>query len=214
MNNRRDFLTNIASSWVVQWAAPSLVAAFSTEEAMAATNRFDPALVEHWMDQWIASTRLPVGTLEVSRFKDPIYFLLKPISWKPNDASSQFQEVTAPAGFVTDFASIPRVFWSLLRPDGDYAYAAVIHDYLYWTQARPRLVSDQIFKLAMEDFSVGAVTATTIYEAVRLGGGPAWRENARLKAAGERRILKEFPDDPRVTWPEWKKRPGVFRDPE
>jgi hypothetical protein len=214
MKSRRDFLAGIASSWVVRLAAPSLLEISSTVEARAAKGRFDPHLVEHWMDQWIASSRLPVGTLEVSRFKDPMYFLLKPISWKPNDTSSKFQEVTVPVGFVTDFASIPRPFWSLLRPDGDYAYAAVIHDYLYWTQARPRLTSDQIFKLAMEDFNVGAVTATTIYEAVRLRGGPAWRENARLKAAGERRILKEFPDDPRVTWLEWKKRSGVFRDLE
>ncbi|MGJ5199633.1 DUF1353 domain-containing protein [Bradyrhizobium sp. HKCCYLRH1030] len=211
--NRRDFLGGIASSWGARWAAPPLLA-LSSVEALAAKRGSDPHLVEHWMDQWLASNRLPVGTLEITRFKDPMYFLIKPIGWKPNDASSAVQEVTVPAGFVTDFASIPRPFWTLLRPDGEYAYAAVIHDYLYWTQTRPRHVCDQILKLAMEDFGVGTVTATTIYEAVRLGGGLAWRQNAKLKAAGEHRILKDYPGDPRITWREWKQRPGVFRDPE
>ena len=48
-----------------------------------------------------------------------------------------------PTGFVTDFASIPPIFYSVLRPDGEYAYAAVIHDYLYWTQTRPREDADE-----------------------------------------------------------------------
>ncbi len=37
-----------------------------------------------------------------------------------------------PAGFVTDFASIPRIFWSLLSPtDLRYSKPAVVHDYGY-----------------------------------------------------------------------------------
>ena len=92
--------------------------------------------------------------LELSRFKDPTYFLLRPISWYPNASQAgNFDAVTVPTGFVTDFASIPQIFWSILRPDGDYAYAAAIHDWLYWDQARPRHVADQIFALAMQDFS-------------------------------------------------------------
>ena len=36
--------------------------------------------------------------------------------------------VTVPAGFDTDGASVPRVFWSVLDPFGPYFKAAVIHD--------------------------------------------------------------------------------------
>ena len=61
-----------------------------------------------------------------------IWYLKKPISWRPGDGQSRYPPVVVPTGFVTDLASIPRVFWSVLRPDGEYAYAAVIHDYLYW----------------------------------------------------------------------------------
>lgn len=39
--------------------------------------------------------------------------------------------ISVPAGFVTDLATIPRIFWTLLPPDGKYAKAAIIHDYLY-----------------------------------------------------------------------------------
>ena len=40
-------------------------------------------------------------------------------------------EVVVPEGFVTDFASIPRIFWSVAPPWGWYAEAAVVHDLLY-----------------------------------------------------------------------------------
>ena len=111
---------------------------------------------------------------------------------------------------MTDFASIPQAFFSLLRPDGLYAYAAVIHDYLYWTQNGTREAADMTFKFAMQDFKVKPATANTIYGAVRAAGRSAWDENARLKAAGERRILTRFPEDPRILWTDWKKRPDVF----
>lgn len=43
--------------------------------------------------------------------------------------------IAVPKGFVTDFASIPQGLWSLgLSPHGRYGRAAVIHDYLYWSQ--------------------------------------------------------------------------------
>lgn len=34
-------------------------------------------------------------------------------------------------GFLTDFASIPRLFWNILPPTGWYGKIAVIHDKLY-----------------------------------------------------------------------------------
>ncbi|MBI3775330.1 MAG: DUF1353 domain-containing protein [Gammaproteobacteria bacterium] len=121
-----------------------------------------------------------------------------------------YQPVTVPIGFVTDFASIPRVFWSLLPPDGNYTYPAVIHDYLYWEQTTTREVADDILRLSMLDFKIDAVTLRAIYSGVRVGGQFAWNENARLKLAGERRILKRLPDDPTVSWEIWKQQPNVF----
>jgi hypothetical protein len=168
---------------------------------------------EQWMDSWISDmrARMPVGALYLTRFKDPTYVLTQPIGWKPaGGQAGGLNAVEVPKGFVTDFASIPRLFFSALRPDGDYAYAAVIHDYLYWTQQTSKDTADEIFRLAMIDFKIDSFVASTIYNAVRLGGDSSWRENAELKAKGEKRILKTLPEDPLITWAEWKAKPGVF----
>lgn len=36
--------------------------------------------------------------------------------------------VHVPAGYLTDGASVPRLFWSLIPPWGAYGQAAVVHD--------------------------------------------------------------------------------------
>jgi hypothetical protein len=166
--------------------------------------------MEAWMTEWMSVSKAPGGLLRISRFREPIYFLTAPISWTPNPGQERYKAVTVPKGFVTDFASIPRVFWSALRPDGKYAYAAVVHDYLYWTQLRSRDEADDIFKMAMEDFEVGTLTSGALYQAVRVGGKVAWNGNAKKMAQGEKRILARFPQDPRITWEDWKRRPDVF----
>jgi hypothetical protein len=168
-----------------------------------------PPSMEEWMDSWIKGQRDPEGVLQMSKFADAMYFLVEPIGWKPNPGD-KLPSVNVPRGFVTDLASIPRPFFSLLRPDAEYAYAAIVHDYLYWTQKHPRATADLILRRGMEDFKVPTATVVTIYEAVRAGGQLAWNSNATLKKQGERRILKRFPTDPRTRWAEWKKQPNVF----
>jgi hypothetical protein len=39
---------------------------------------------------------------------------------------------------------------------------------------------------------------------VKTFGGLAWQSNAKLKAAGEKRLLTKFPEDPTLTWKQWK----------
>lgn len=168
---------------------------------------------EDWIQNWERCRGLYkdlVGPLELRRFKDPIYVLLKPISWKPKSLSSNLSPVTAPSGFVTDFASVPRAFWSLFRPDGNYAYAAVLHDYLYWQQDRPKAEADAVFRSAMTDLKILDWQSTILYRAVDLFGSAAWNTNAKLKSAGERRILSKLPTSPDITWGEWKSRANVF----
>ena len=38
--------------------------------------------------------------------------------------------VHVPVGFITDGATVPRLFWWLIPPLGQYGQAAVLHDYL------------------------------------------------------------------------------------
>jgi hypothetical protein len=138
--------------------------------------------------------------------RTPCITLLKEIEWKP-EPGQNVPSVRVPVGFVTDFASIPRAFWALLPPDSLYSYPAILHDYLYWDQKGSRADADLTLRYAMEEFEVGRPTIETIYRGVRVGGEFAWRANASLKLAGEKRVLKQFPTDPTTTWRIWKNRP-------
>jgi hypothetical protein len=169
----------------------------------------DKAAADKWINQWMQSPGAVTDTLHLGRFADRMYFLTKEIGWTPNPGQ-QAPEVRVPVGFVTDFASIPRVFWSLLPPDGQYTYPAIIHDYLYWEQPVSRDEADLILRYAMGDFKINAATINTIYAGVRLGGGAAWSDNAALKQSGEKRILKVYPTDATVRWTEWKLKSGVL----
>jgi hypothetical protein len=178
---------------------------------------------EEWMAQVLKQTRRrhvpginPPGggpafaspsRLLLGRFRDPWYYLIEPIYWIPNpDQRGHFQRVEVSKGFATDLESIPSIFYSLLRPDGEYADAAIVHNYLYWTQTRTRLMSDEILKSSMEDFDVDKLKIQAIYRGVRAFGERFWNENARLKAEGERRILKQYPPTARINWTDWKQR--------
>jgi len=168
---------------------------------------------DDWMKEWKKTSLVNKdlqGPLDLRRFKDPMYILLCPIGWKPKKITQDLSALVVPAGFVTDFASIPRVFWSIFKPDGNYAYAAVLHDYLYWQQDRSRSSADAIFRAAMDDLKITDFQSATLFHAVDLFGESAWESNKKLKSAGERRILSKFPTDPNVTWAEWKSRPDVF----
>lgn len=78
--------------------------------------------------------------------------------------------IVVPAGFVTDLASVPRVFWSLMPPDGKYAKAAIIHDYLYDNGLRTKKQADLIFLDAMRVLNVPRWKRAILYLAVRLFG--------------------------------------------
>ena len=78
--------------------------------------------------------------------------------------------IHVPEGFSTDFASVPRLFWIIFPPDGQYTQAAVLHDYLYFSRIYKRKKSDLIFLEAMKVLKVSFWKRRTIYRAVRLFG--------------------------------------------
>jgi len=80
--------------------------------------------------------------------------------------------ITVPSGFVTDGASVPRIFWNIFSPFGSYFRAAVIHDYLYspLNAKFNRKQSDGIFLDGMRELGVGWLKRKMIYRAVRMFG--------------------------------------------
>lgn len=51
------------------------------------------------------------------------------------DVGGEFsgESIRVPVDFITDLASIPVPFRDWLPPDGPWAKAAVVHDFLFWT---------------------------------------------------------------------------------
>jgi hypothetical protein len=219
--NRRTML-KAGTAWIVgkSLAASAMFLEVEPGSFTQDQNGKGGPTVEEWMNAWMnrpLNSQSPIvrdeeGALFLGRFVEPMYFLTKSIKWKPNADQIGFSPVAVPVGFVTDLASIPRLFWSLLRPDGEYTFPAIVHDYLYWIQDTKRDTADMILKMGMQDFGIDKATINTIYNAVRLGGESSWSNNAALRKAGEKRILKSFPTDPRTRWKDWKKTPGVFGD--
>ncbi|MCK9234703.1 MAG: DUF1353 domain-containing protein [Gammaproteobacteria bacterium] len=82
-------------------------------------------------------------------------------------------------GFITDGATVPRIFWALLPPLGHYGQAAVLHDYCRFIGVAylnadftdPIVLStkdaDRIFLEAMKVLGVGKFKRHLMYCAVR-----------------------------------------------
>lgn len=193
-------------------AAAFASGALVTEKAFCATGL--PVGTEPTVDGWFSEivSKPPAGALQLHRFPDSVYALLRKIDWvPPGERASELQPVSVPKGFTTDFASIPRIFWAVLPRDGRYAYPAVIHDYLYWIQDRPRAEADDVFRVSMEEFGLDWATINAVYWGVRAGGASAWSANAALKSKGDKRVLARLPSDPTITWESWRLEANVFR---
>lgn len=95
--------------------------------------------------------------------------------------------VSVPAGFVTDFASIPRAIQIVYPVWERYGPAAVLHDWLYWSQIYQRDIADNILREAMILLAVEDGTITDIFNAVRAFGQSSWERNTALKASGYKR---------------------------
>ncbi len=92
--------------------------------------------------------------------------------------------LVVPVGFVTDLASVPDLAEPLLPRAGEYSNAAIIHDYLYWTQSCTREQADNLMSIAMKDAGVATWKDLLIHGAVRLGGQDAWNANRTRRANG------------------------------
>jgi hypothetical protein len=120
------------------------------------------------------------------RLLEPCVYWLKAL---PNSGGTEFVE--APKDFVTDFGSIPQVFWNLpgLSPFGRYRRAYVIHDKLYvapvvrtMTSARAitRGEADNILEEAMGVLGANWLVRKTVLSAVRMGGWVPWNRYRKV----------------------------------
>ena len=102
-----------------------------------------------YMRALVMSTRSIAEPVPVTPFADwDYYYTNASLDWKPDQPETAGHgNISVPKGFVTDLASIPRLFWTIFPPAAAYSYPAIIHDYLYWFQPCSRETADNILKL-------------------------------------------------------------------
>ncbi|WP_336086915.1 DUF1353 domain-containing protein [Nocardia sp. SSK8] len=76
---------------------------------------------------------------------------------------------TVPAGFRTDFASVPRALVWLIPRYGAYTRAAILHDYLCRGDEVGRADADGIFRRCLREFGISVPRRWMMWAAVRLG---------------------------------------------
>lgn len=141
----------------------------------------------------------------VEPFADAKYWVLKkPLEYEIRNTGAV---ITVPAGFVTDFASIPNALCRVLPKTGRYLAAAIVHDYLYWNQSCSREQADRILDIAMDESHVDFLTRKAIYTGVRVGGSFAWNSNTAERGSGALRLIpSQFLNIPvDKTWDEYQK---------
>ena len=131
------------------------------------------------------------------------WMLVQPLEVTVGDPD---HKIVVPAGFITDFASIPKALCVVLPAQGRYTKAAILHDYLYWSQRCTRAESDNIFLAAMLAGGVDSTTARTLKSGVEFGGQAAWDENQTKKREGMVRVIpyahRKLPEN--QTWEQYR----------
>ena len=103
-----------------------------------------------------------------------------------DDQGNPLDRFEVPAGFESDLASIPRLFWNIFPPDDDnYVRAAWVHDYNCKYQQISRLDADRLFRKMMRVEGAGWCKRQTIYCMVRAFGWYAWHQRAKELAQAD-----------------------------
>ena len=88
--------------------------------------------------------------------------------------------VVVPSGFMTDFASIPRLLrWLYSSNSAPWQRAAVLHDYLYSTTTMTRTLADRHYYWQARRDGTSEAASMLQYLALRIFGAAAFRSNRR-----------------------------------
>lgn len=110
-------------------------------------------------------------TLDVRHHSPDKWELLSPLVVVAKD-----KLVRVPPGFVTDFASVPRIPLAFMLFGNVGHRSATVHDYLYQTGQVTREEADAIFKELLAEEGAGSLRANLMHLGVRLGGASHYKE--------------------------------------
>jgi hypothetical protein len=115
-----------------------------------------------------------IDRLQVEQVDETHWRLLRSFDY---DSAVAKARIIVPNGFVTDFASVPRVPVAYWLFGGTAQAAAVIHDWLYSTGIFPKDIADSVFYEAMRASGMGFLRARFMYWGVAYGGAAAWAKH-------------------------------------
>ena len=114
------------------------------------------------------TSELKYKTYDTSK-RRVLYQITEEFSYAVGSIEDPLVTVKVPAGYITDFASIPWPFSLVFKPDGPWAKAAVIHDFLYTDYLNmSRVIADSIFLEAMLVLKLPHFVAYLFYISVRV----------------------------------------------
>lgn len=83
--------------------------------------------------------------------------------------------IIVPAGYLTDFASVPRGVDAVLQEYGNNIEAAIVHDWLYAVGERDkRAYADDLFRYALQEQGVSLTDRWAKWFGVTAGGGRSY----------------------------------------
>ena len=99
------------------------------------------------------------------------WMLTKPFGYTSDKYDTS---IMVPEGFVTDFASVPRMPLTWLLAGGIGQKSAVIHDYMYVNALKTRKLADAMFYESLGVMEVSQWRRYLMWLAVRVGGTGAY----------------------------------------
>jgi len=89
--------------------------------------------------------------------------------------------IKVPKGFVTDYASIPKLLRAIVLPYGKHSGASVVHDWLYSSNCNldiSREKADKVFLEILKEEKVNFLLRTLMYIAVKKFGRSRFRNRS------------------------------------
>lgn len=84
--------------------------------------------------------------------------------------------IRVPDGFITDFASVPRIPLAFMLFGGIGDYGACVHDYLYRNGLFTREICDAIYReILLHVDKTSKFRASAMHHGVRLGGTSSYK---------------------------------------
>jgi len=128
------------------------------------------------------------GPLRVNHIPEsPFWEIAYPLSYTSDLLADK---ITVPKGFITDFASVPRLPFVYLMFGGTSHRASVIHDALYRKDIDvpevDQKTADAIFLEAMETNDDGWISRWGKWLGVRVGGCTSWKKKSGLRGPLEK----------------------------